>query len=677
MTVEELNIIIRASGQTSFNTAMRSVTQSTLSFESAAGKLASTLARIVSIGSMLKFSSQCIKAASDLEEVANVVSVTFGQSANIVNDWARSQAVNFGLSEKSAKDYIGTFGTMAKQFGFTTEQAAKMGIELAKLTGDTASFYNLNTDEVQVKMNSIFTGETKSLKALGVVLTEASLNAYAMEKGLGKTVNQMSEQEKVMLRYQFTLDRLSHTQGDFVRTSDNWANATRIFKLRLENLKIEIGNQLLPVAGYALNTISNGIAAISRPLVIGATYVRLYVEAWKRASDETKNFLKIGVGIFAIGMLIPKIITIGTKAIAIFKAGMAALTINAITLGTALKWMLGIAGVALSLVAFKRLSDSIKDIKAEKATKELEALADTSAIASDAVDGLADGMDGLGDATKELETFLAPFDEVNKIGEGNSLMSNLVTSSDLENILEASNGLNDMSSIIDEINRSSISPNFDMPDTGFFDGIYLSLDSIYDELRAMAPEWFGFWDTAGQKAYDFFQYFKTNWKKDFVNTFESTLPNWSNFWENIGAEWYDILGNIKQSIADLVEWTDLVLGNKKFGESDVKLSDAGQAAYEAAYKKYPERFPKYAAGGYPNKGSLFIAGESGAELIGNFGTSQTRVINQSQITNNSSQPINFSPIIQIDGRKITSTVVENINSMTRSSGMSPLITLGG
>ena len=668
MTVDELNIIIRASGQTSFNTAMRSVTQSTLSFESAAGKLASTLARIVSIGSMLKFSSQCIKAASDLQEVANVISVTFGESADIVNDWAKSQAVNFGLSEKSAKDYIGTFGTMAKQFNFTTEQAVQMGIELAKLTGDTASFYNIDDKLASIRLKSIFTGETETLKALGVVMAEANLNNYALEKGLGKTVKQMNEQEKVALRYSFVLDKLSHTQGDFVNTSDNWANATRIFKLRLENLKIEIGNQLLPVAGYALNAISNGIAAISRPLVIGATYVRLYVEAWKRASDETKNFLKIGIGIFTIGMLIPKIIAIGTKAISTFKAGMAALTINAITLGTALKWMFGIAGIALSLVAFKRLSDSIKDIKAEEATNELEALAGTSAVASDAVDGLADSMDGLGDATKELETFLAPFDEVNKIGEGNSLMSNLVTSSDLENILEASNGLNDMSSIIDEINESSISPNFD---TGFELPEWLSLD-FWKGYFNYLKEWF----SSGQ------------WKKAIWNMLEGFniklnewFPSWTDFWDKRGQDVYDMVQKVKEKFQALVDDIKIILGEVE--EPDASgmsgLTPAGKKHYLEAYAKQSTGWKPstHAAGGYPNKGSLFIAGESGAELIGNFGTSQTRVINQSQITNNSSQPINFSPIIQIDGRKITSTVVENINSMTRSSGMSPLITLGG
>jgi hypothetical protein len=85
---------------------------------------------------------------------------------------------------------------------------------------------------------------------------------------------------------------------------------------------------------------------------------------------------------------------------------------------------------------------------------------------------------------------------------------------------------------------------------------------------------------------------------------------------------------------------------------------------------------KHAAGGFPNKGSLFLAGETGAELVGNFGGSQTKVINQSQMKNNAEQPVLFQPTILIDGRKITATVIDNINTMTRSSGNSPLIQFG-
>ncbi len=667
MTVEELRLILRINGTSTYTHSLNEVTNVTNNYTNSIGGLTSMLAKFVSAGFIAKFAKDCIEAASNLQEVSNVMNVTFGQNAQIIEQWAKTQAASFGLSEKAAKDYTGLYGTMAKQFGVSLDRATKMSIELTKLTGDVASFYNTTDKIASTKLKSIFTGETESLKELGVVMTEANLNAYAMSKGLGKTVKQMSEQEKVLLRYSFVTEKLQHAQGDFARTSDGWANSVRLLKLRFENLKIEIGNQLLPVAGYALNTISNGIVAISKPLVVGATYIRLYVEAWKRASDETKNFLKIGIGIFAIGMLIPKIIEIGAKAIAIFKAGMAALTINAITLGTALKWMFGIAGVALSLVAFKRLSDSIKSIKAEEATNELEALGDTSAIASNAVDGLADGMDGLGDATKELENFLAPFDEVNKIGNNGSLMSNLITSGDLENILEASNSLDDINSIIDEINRSSINPNFDM---GFELPEWLTTE-WWDGYFNYLKEWF----SSGQ------------WKKDMWNMlegFNSSLnewfPSWTDFWDKRGQDVYDIIQKVKEKFQALVDDIKIILGyGEEADETGVSgLTATGKKHYLEAYAKQSTGWKPstYAAGGLPNKGSVFIAGESGVELVSNFGGSQTKVVNQSQINNNSQPTIAFTPTIMIDGRKITSVVVDDINNTTRSTGNSPLIQMG-
>ena len=106
-------------------------------------------------------------------------------------------------------------------------------------------------------------------------------------------------------------------------------------------------------------------------------------------------------------------------------------------------------------------------------------------------------------------------------------------------------------------------------------------------------------------------------------------------------------------------------------------ADGSETDLWKAYKHNTKTTVAYAAGGIPNKGSLFLAGESGAELIGNFGGSQTRVLNQSQYGGGGEQAIYFSPTIQIDGRKISSVVLDNINSMTRSSGRSPLIELGG
>ena len=186
------------------------------------------LAAAFSIKKVVDFGKSCLELGSDLAEVQNVVDVTFPSITAQVDKFAQSAAKSFGLSETMAKQYTGTFGAMAKAFGFTEKQAYDMGTTLTGLAGDVASFYNISQDEAYTKLKSVFTGETESLKDLGVVMTQSALDAYAMANGFGKTTAQMSEAEKVALRYAFVQDQLTAATGDFARTSDSWANQCRI-----------------------------------------------------------------------------------------------------------------------------------------------------------------------------------------------------------------------------------------------------------------------------------------------------------------------------------------------------------------------------------------------------------------------------------------------------------------
>ena len=176
----------------------------------------------------------------------NVVDVAFGPTVSKkINSFAKSAAQSFGLSETMAKKYAGTFGSMATAFGFSQDQAADMSTQLTGLAGDVASFYNISQDEAYTKLKSVFTGETESLKDLGVVMTQTALDSYAMANGFGKTTAQMSEAEKVALRYSFVQNQLSNAAGDFARTSDSWANQTRILALQFDSLKASIGQGLI------------------------------------------------------------------------------------------------------------------------------------------------------------------------------------------------------------------------------------------------------------------------------------------------------------------------------------------------------------------------------------------------------------------------------------------------
>ncbi|MBQ0037758.1 MAG: hypothetical protein KBS74_03705 [Clostridiales bacterium] len=240
------------------NTAQKS----TSGMKSMFSGLGKTVAAALSVTAVVKFGQACLSLGSDLAEVQNVVDVTFGDMTEQANAWAQNAMESFGLSETVAKKYMGTFGAMAKSFGYSADQALGMSEQLTGLAGDVASFYNLSTDEAYTKLKSVFTGETETLKELGVVMTQSALDAYAVENGWGRTTKAMSEQEKVALRLAFVEDKLSAASGDFARTSGSWANQTRILKLRFDALRASLGRGFIAALTPVLQMINRVMAAL-------------------------------------------------------------------------------------------------------------------------------------------------------------------------------------------------------------------------------------------------------------------------------------------------------------------------------------------------------------------------------------------------------------------------------
>lgn len=228
-----------------------------------AKKAGAALAGAFAVKKIVDFGKECLELGSDLSEVQNVVDVTFPSMTAQVDKFAQSAASSFGLSETMAKRFTGTFGSMAKAFGFSEQEAFAMGKTLTGLAGDVASFYNISQDEAYTKLKSVFTGETESLKDLGVVMTQSALDAYALANGFGKTTQAMTEAEKVALRYQFVQDKLSAAQGDFARTSDSWANQCRILSLQVQSIMATVGQGLINLFTPIIKIINTVIGKIA------------------------------------------------------------------------------------------------------------------------------------------------------------------------------------------------------------------------------------------------------------------------------------------------------------------------------------------------------------------------------------------------------------------------------
>lgn len=237
------------------------------------------IAGALSIAAFAKFTKDCIEVGSNVTEVQNVVDTAFGDLSHQADLWASNAMTNFGLSELSAKKYMGVFGQMSNAMGITGQAALDMAEDVTGLTGDVASFYNLSTDEAYTKLKSIWTGETETLKDLGVVMTQTNLDQYALNNGFGKTTAKMTEQEKVMLRYQYVTSALSNATGDFVKTQDSWANQTRILSLRFEQLKASLGKGFIALFTPILRGFNNLLAGLQKVADGFASFVQMLTGA--------------------------------------------------------------------------------------------------------------------------------------------------------------------------------------------------------------------------------------------------------------------------------------------------------------------------------------------------------------------------------------------------------------
>ena len=249
--------------------------QATSIFSGMGKKIAAGL----SIAAFTKFTKDCIEVGSNVTEVQNVVDTAFKDLSWQADQWASNAMTNFGLSELSAKKYMGVFGQMSNALGITGKAALDMAENVTGLTGDVASFYNLSTDESYTKLKSIWTGETETLKDLGVIMTQTNLDQYALNNGFGKTTAKMTEQEKVMLRYQYVTSALSNATGDFVKTQDSWANQTRILTLRFQQLKASLGKGFIALFTPILRGFNNLLAGLQKVADGFASFVQMLTGA--------------------------------------------------------------------------------------------------------------------------------------------------------------------------------------------------------------------------------------------------------------------------------------------------------------------------------------------------------------------------------------------------------------
>jgi hypothetical protein len=257
---------------------------------------------------ILAAGAAAVKFASDYQESLNKVDVAFKGSSDQVKEFAKTSLENFGIAEGTALDLAAAYGDMGTSMGLSTKEAAKMSTELVGLAGDLSSFKNIGIDQANTALSAIFTGETESLKKLGIVMTETNLQYYASSQGIKTQIKDMDQATKVNLRYQYVLSVTKNAQGDFARTSGGAANQMRIFQESLKQVAQQFGSIILPVFTQVVH------------------YVNELIAGFGKLSEGAKTTIVVVAAIAAaIGPLILALGTVMTLLPAIM-AGFAALT---------------------------------------------------------------------------------------------------------------------------------------------------------------------------------------------------------------------------------------------------------------------------------------------------------------------------------------------------------------
>ena len=242
------------------------------------------VAAAFSVKVIYNFTKACIQAASDLEEVQNVVDTVFGESSAIIDNFAKNAVKSLGLSELSAKKYASTMGAMLKSMKLSDKQVLVMSQNMTALAGDMASFYNLSGDEAFNKIRAGISGETEPLKQLGINMSVANMEAYALSQGIDKSYNSMTQAEQAILRYNYLLDVTGDAQGDFARTSGNWANQVRVLSEQWNTFKSVLGSSFIQV----LTPVIQALNMIMGKLILAGQYFQRFIYMITGVKPETK-----------------------------------------------------------------------------------------------------------------------------------------------------------------------------------------------------------------------------------------------------------------------------------------------------------------------------------------------------------------------------------------------------
>lgn len=390
---------------------------------------------------LLNFLTDAVEGASDLQETVSKTNVVFEELSEDMLNWSEDAASTMGLAKQTALDYASTIGDLATSIGLGKQQAAEMARGITQLSADLASFKNIDTAQAFKALQGVFTGNAESLKALGIVMNEATLKEYALAQGITTSLDKLSNAEQVMLRYNYVLQQTANAQGDFARTSDGLANTQRTISEIWEDLQATLGEVILPLVESLANALEGVLGTINKMpdwlkaistalLVVVAALTTLYPLILKIITAITTMTSILGTAKIALGGWISLAVA-AVAGISVLVSGLAGLSSAANETKADLDEVLEamnrvptsqkftVETEYIETTTIKVLEDATANIEAmrkklsdlitekELTTKKITLLLDDKTGLTD----IQDTLDNLGDLTKEIKITLGKYED--------------------------------------------------------------------------------------------------------------------------------------------------------------------------------------------------------------------------------------------------------------------------
>lgn len=249
------------------------------------GNLLRAIVPFYGIRGVFDWAKDAVTVGSSLVEIENVIDTAFGNLkkgyqdiSGYTYDWAKTTIDNFGVSELAAKQYAGRLMSMFNSSGFDVtegmrDSAAKMSTDLIERAGDIASFYDMNVDEAMTKIQAGLAGMNRPLRSIGINMSVANLEAFALSKGINTSWKEMDQATQMALRYEYILNASQYAMGDFARTSGTYANQIRLLQLNFQSLSATIGQGLISAIAPAISWLN----ALIRRLITAANIFRQFM----------------------------------------------------------------------------------------------------------------------------------------------------------------------------------------------------------------------------------------------------------------------------------------------------------------------------------------------------------------------------------------------------------------